>query len=103
MPVTTQFRQTMFSGPACLALASPADKARALACPIRRRGGGGIRGCRHAKYSVVMPDIKPPRLAGSEAETLHALLHYQRDSLVARSPAWMTPRRDGRRSAPVLT
>ncbi len=29
-----------------------------------------------------MPDIKPPRLAGSEAETLHALLQYQRDSLV---------------------
>ena len=29
-----------------------------------------------------MPDIKPPRLAGSEAETVHALLQYQRDSLV---------------------
>ncbi len=40
------------------------------------------RGCRDAQYSVVMPDIKPPRLAGSEAETLHALLQYQRDSLV---------------------
>ena len=29
-----------------------------------------------------MPNIKPPCLAGSEAETLHALLQYQRDSLV---------------------
>jgi hypothetical protein len=29
-----------------------------------------------------MPDIKPPRLAGGEAETLHALLQYQRESLV---------------------
>ena len=29
-----------------------------------------------------MPDIKPPCLAGSEAETLHAMLQYQRDSLV---------------------
>jgi len=27
-------------------------------------------------------DQKPPRLAGSEAETLRALLRYQRDSLV---------------------
>jgi len=27
-------------------------------------------------------DQKPPRLAGSEAETLHALLRYQRESLV---------------------
>jgi uncharacterized damage-inducible protein DinB len=27
-------------------------------------------------------DQKPPRLAGSEAETLHALLQYQRDSLL---------------------
>jgi len=30
----------------------------------------------------VVPDIKPPRLAGGEAEILHALLQYQRDSLV---------------------
>jgi Protein of unknown function (DUF664) len=29
-----------------------------------------------------MPDHKPPRLAGGEAETLRALLCYQRDSLV---------------------
>jgi len=29
-----------------------------------------------------MSDIKPPRLADGEAETLHALLQYQRDSLV---------------------
>ena len=29
-----------------------------------------------------MADQKPPRLAGSEAETLHALLRYQRESLV---------------------
>ena len=29
-----------------------------------------------------MPDQKPPRLAGSEAETLRALLQYQRGSLV---------------------
>jgi uncharacterized damage-inducible protein DinB len=29
-----------------------------------------------------MPDQKPPRLAGGEAETLHALLQYQRESLV---------------------
>ena len=29
-----------------------------------------------------MPDVKPPRLAGGEASTLHALLQYQRDSLV---------------------
>ena len=30
----------------------------------------------------MVADIKPPRLAGGEAETLHALLQYQRDSLV---------------------
>jgi uncharacterized damage-inducible protein DinB len=64
------------------ALAGPVDRARALACPVRRRGGGGIRGGCDAQYSVVMSDIKPPRLAGGEAETLHALLQYQRDSLV---------------------
>jgi hypothetical protein len=29
-----------------------------------------------------VPDIKPPRLAGGEAETLRALLQYQRESLV---------------------
>jgi uncharacterized damage-inducible protein DinB len=29
-----------------------------------------------------VPDQKPPRLAGSETETLRALLQYQRDSLV---------------------
>ncbi len=29
-----------------------------------------------------MPDQKPPRLAAGESETLHALLQYQRDSLV---------------------
>lgn len=29
-----------------------------------------------------MPDQKPPRLTGDERETLHALLQYQRDSLV---------------------
>lgn len=29
-----------------------------------------------------MADHKPPRLAGSESETLHALIQYQRDSLV---------------------
>lgn len=29
-----------------------------------------------------MPDQKPPRLATNELETLHALLQYQRDSLV---------------------
>ena len=29
-----------------------------------------------------MPDQKPPRLAGGERETLHALLQYHRDSLV---------------------
>ncbi|MDQ3484011.1 MAG: DinB family protein [Actinomycetota bacterium] len=29
-----------------------------------------------------MPDRKPPRLAGDERETLHALLQYHRDSLV---------------------
>jgi hypothetical protein len=29
-----------------------------------------------------LADQKPPRLAGSEAETLHALLRYQRESLV---------------------
>jgi len=29
-----------------------------------------------------MADQKPPRLAGGERETLQALLHYQRDSLV---------------------
>jgi hypothetical protein len=27
-------------------------------------------------------DLKPPRLAAGERETLHALLHYQRESLV---------------------
>lgn len=30
----------------------------------------------------MVPDQKPPRLAGGEAETLHALLQYQRESLV---------------------
>jgi uncharacterized damage-inducible protein DinB len=29
-----------------------------------------------------VPDIKPPRLTGGEAEVLHALLQFQRDSLV---------------------
>jgi uncharacterized damage-inducible protein DinB len=29
-----------------------------------------------------VPDQKPPRLEGRERETLHALLQYQRDSLV---------------------
>lgn len=29
-----------------------------------------------------MPDQKPPRLEGDERETLHALLQYQRESLV---------------------
>jgi Protein of unknown function (DUF664) len=29
-----------------------------------------------------VPDQKPPRLEGDERETLHALLQYQRDSLV---------------------
>lgn len=29
-----------------------------------------------------MPDQKPPRIAGSEAETVRALLQYQRDSMV---------------------
>lgn len=29
-----------------------------------------------------MPDQKPPRLEGDERETLHALLQYQRDSVV---------------------
>jgi uncharacterized damage-inducible protein DinB len=35
-----------------------------------------------AKYSVGVPDQKPPRLAAGEAETLHALLQFQRESLV---------------------
>jgi hypothetical protein len=29
-----------------------------------------------------MPDQKPPRLADGESQTLHALLQYQRDSMV---------------------
>jgi uncharacterized damage-inducible protein DinB len=29
-----------------------------------------------------MPDLKPPRLASGESDTLHALLQFQRDSLV---------------------
>jgi uncharacterized damage-inducible protein DinB len=29
-----------------------------------------------------MADLKPPRMAGGERETLHALIQYQRDSLV---------------------
>ena len=29
-----------------------------------------------------MPDLKPPRLEGDERATLHALLQYQRESLV---------------------
>lgn len=45
--------------------------------PPRRASDG-----RPAKYSAVVPDIKPPRLAGSEADTLRALLQYQRESLV---------------------
>ena len=35
-----------------------------------------------AQYSVGVPDQKPPRLAAGEAETLHALLQFQRESLV---------------------
>jgi uncharacterized damage-inducible protein DinB len=35
-----------------------------------------------AQYSVVVRDQKPPRLAVGEAETLHALLQFQRESLV---------------------
>ena len=31
---------------------------------------------------TAVPDQKPPRLVGGERETLHALLQYQRDSLV---------------------
>lgn len=33
-------------------------------------------------YDPVMPDQRPPRLVGDERETLHALMQYQRDSLV---------------------
>jgi hypothetical protein len=33
-------------------------------------------------YDGVVSDQKPPRLASGESETLHALLQYQRDSLV---------------------
>jgi len=33
-------------------------------------------------YIVLVVDHKPPRLACGEAETLHALLQYQRESLV---------------------
>lgn len=29
-----------------------------------------------------MPDLRPPRLVGDERQTLHALLQYQRESLV---------------------
>ena len=32
-----------------------------------------------------MPDLKPPRLMTDERETLHALLQYQRDSLVRKA------------------
>ena len=32
-----------------------------------------------------MADQKPPRLAGGESETLHALLQYQRESLVRKA------------------
>jgi len=34
---------------------------------------------------VIVPDHKPPRLASGEAETLHALLQYQRESLVRKA------------------
>jgi uncharacterized damage-inducible protein DinB len=33
-------------------------------------------------YCDLVPDQKPPRLVAGEFETLHALLQYQRDSLV---------------------
>jgi uncharacterized damage-inducible protein DinB len=33
-------------------------------------------------HSVRVPDLKPPRLTGGERQTLHALLQYQRESLV---------------------
>ena len=33
-------------------------------------------------YCDLVPDQKPPRLVAGELETLHALLQYQRDSLV---------------------
>ncbi len=31
---------------------------------------------------MAMADLKPPRLAGGEAQTLRALLQYQRESLL---------------------
>lgn len=33
-------------------------------------------------YDGLVPDQKPPRLAAGEPATVHALLQYQRDSLV---------------------
>ncbi len=43
----------------------------------RQRLGQG-----QAFYNGSVPDQKPPRLAAGESETLHALLQYQRESLV---------------------
>jgi uncharacterized damage-inducible protein DinB len=42
-------------------------------CPAGRDGPA---------YIVAMADLKPPRLASGEAQTLHALLQYQRESLL---------------------
>ncbi len=50
-------------------------------CATTVTGWAPARGDR-APYDDGVPDQKPPRLEGDERETLHALLQYQRASLV---------------------
>lgn len=45
-------------------------------------GGASRTRRRPASYNLLVPDQKPPRLDTDERATLHALLQYQRESLV---------------------
>src|SRR5690242_5136384 len=74
-PFVQLLRLVPVAEPLVYVLAFPLERKRSpvrLVTPLGRRGA----------YSGLMPDQKPPRLAGGEAETLHALLGYQRESLV---------------------
>jgi Protein of unknown function (DUF664) len=46
---------------------------------------GSASAVRVDPYDRDVPDQKPPRLVGGERATLHALLQYQRDSLVRKA------------------
>jgi uncharacterized damage-inducible protein DinB len=67
-------------------------KKRAAASPTPTAGRASTAGAasprtgtdtiRSSAYAADVPDLKPPRLVSDERETLHALLQYQRESLV---------------------